>query len=70
MLTSCGCMCKMAGHYGICQITASPGRYHIVSELTVTPGAEVCQACFDAVLHAAQRQRRLGPQPVRAAVSG
>lgn len=50
MLPACGCMCEMAGHYGICQVAPEPGRRHISRNLSVTPGAEVCQACFDAVV--------------------
>lgn len=57
MVTSCGCMCRFAGHYGACQITATPRRTHLVGGLTVVPGAEVCEPCFDAVAESVRHGR-------------
>lgn len=54
MTSNCGCMCQLAGHYGICQMTAGRDRRHIIRGLTITPDAAVCGACFDAVMHLAQ----------------
>jgi hypothetical protein len=55
MVNVCGCLCSVAGHYGVCQVTAKPGLRHITGDLTVTPTAEVCQECHQAVVDARLR---------------
>ncbi len=55
MLSPCGCLCAPAGHYGVCQVTAKPGLRHITNPLTVTPRAEVCEACHRAAVEARLR---------------
>jgi hypothetical protein len=63
MVTHCGCMCFMAGHYGDCQIDAEPGLTHSIGRLLIVPRADVCRACYLAV-------KRLGEETLRRNIGG
>ena len=55
----CTCLCRQAGHHGICQETPEHGLRLLAPQLTMTSTGEVCRPCYQATV---QGGRRL-PQP-------
>jgi len=55
----CTCLCRQAGHHGICQDTPEPGLRLLAPQLTMTSTGEVCRACYQATVTTG----RPAPQP-------
>ncbi|MFR9731150.1 hypothetical protein ACL03H_18140 [Saccharopolyspora sp. MS10] len=59
----CTCLCRQAGHHGICQETPEHGLRLLAPQLTMTSTGEVCRACYQAATARLPGPHRRIPQP-------
>lgn len=60
MHSLCTCLCRQAGHHGICRETAEPGLRLLAPLLTMSSTGEVCRPCY---LATASRKMYLCAEP-------
>ncbi|WP_243788167.1 hypothetical protein [Saccharopolyspora gloriosae] len=59
----CTCLCRQAGHHGICQETPEHGLRVLSPQLTMTSTGEVCRPCYQATAARFTATGRRLPQP-------
>lgn len=42
----CTCLCRQAGHHGICREVSEPGLRLLAPPLTMSSTGEVCRPCY------------------------
>lgn len=48
MRSLCTCLCRQAGHHGVCREFAEPGLRLLAPLLTMSSTGEVCRPCYRA----------------------